>query len=245
MKAVDGVRQAVGKFRIGLVGPALRAHAGNRVRDRDGVIELLEHTEHHRAMRPRTVVRDIEVIAPGLGLEAGRTVGGDAVAKQAVDALERAALAELGRRIAVGPLAVQQIAHRTLLRFNNSAACRARVGRYRRGSGWSRSARSVEPRLRATCARCRIRAPPRSRRRSACRPRRRARPLRTPGASTVLASSPHGWPASNSAAAGAGHEVGRLRLGVGARDRELDALVLADRPVEHDALARRSRGARR
>ena len=39
------------------------------------------------------------------------------------------------------------------------------------------------------------------------------------------------------------HQVGRLDLRVGARDRELDALVRADRPPEDDALATRTRAA--
>ncbi len=53
-------------------------------------VELLERAVDQRAVRPRAAVRDIEMIAPGLGLEAGRAVGGDAVAEAAVGALELA-----------------------------------------------------------------------------------------------------------------------------------------------------------
>ena len=59
----------------------------------------------------------------------------------------------------------------------------------------------------------------------------------------MFASAPHGSPRSNSSAARDAHQVGRLDVDVRARDRELHALVLADRPVEHDALVRVARRA--
>ena len=74
-------------------------------------LELLERAVDQRAVRPRAAVRDIEVIAPGLGLEAGRAVGRDAVAEAAVGALEFAARAGFLRQLAVAPRAVDQNAH--------------------------------------------------------------------------------------------------------------------------------------
>ena len=56
-------------------------------------------------------MRHIEVVTPGLGGKSGGPVGGDAIAKDAVDALEAAGLGELRRRIALDPLAVEEIAH--------------------------------------------------------------------------------------------------------------------------------------
>ena len=52
----------------------------------------------------------------------------------------------------------------------------------------------------------------------------------------MLASAPQGCPASNSAAASRSHQSAAAHLRIGARDRELHALVLADRPAEHHAL---------
>ena len=54
---------------------------------------------------------DVEVIAPGFGLEAGRTVRRDAVAKAAVGAAKLAAGAGLLWKLAVAPRAVDQDAH--------------------------------------------------------------------------------------------------------------------------------------
>ena len=97
-----------GKRGIVLEGPALLLQAGDRVGDRDRAVELLQRAIDQRAVRPRAAVRDIEVIAAGLGLEAGRAVGGDAAAEDAVGALELAGLAGLLRQFAVAPLAVDQ-----------------------------------------------------------------------------------------------------------------------------------------
>ena len=58
-------------------------------------VELFQREENLRAVRPRAGIGDIEVIAPGLGRKAGRTVGGDAVAEHAVHALEIAGFADL------------------------------------------------------------------------------------------------------------------------------------------------------
>ena len=84
---------------------------------------------------------------------------------------------------------------------NTTAACRGRAGRDRRGSDWSRSARSGRGAPRAICARCRIPWRRRSRRRSGTSRRRRARSPRRPSSLAMLASAPHSLPASNSAAA--------------------------------------------
>src|SRR5262249_31577047 len=64
-----------------------------------------------RAVRPRTAVRDVEVIAPGFGIEAGRTIRRDAVAEPAVRAPELAAGAGLLWKLAVPPRTLDQNAH--------------------------------------------------------------------------------------------------------------------------------------
>src|SRR5262249_25626609 len=110
-ETVDRIGQTIRKLGIGLVGPALLAQARNRVRDGDRAFELLERPIDHGAMRPRAVMRDVEMIAARLGRKPGRAIGGDAVAKPAVDTLERAALGEFLRRIAFDPLTVAEIAH--------------------------------------------------------------------------------------------------------------------------------------
>ena len=53
----------------------------------------------------------------------------------------------------------------------------------------------------------------------------------------MFASAPHGWPLSNSRAARSRISAARLDVGVRLGDRELHALVRADRPVEDHALA--------
>ena len=106
----------------------------------------------------------------------------------------------------------------------------------RPGSGWSRSARSGAAASRATCARCRIRAakpkPPWvcMQASAACQAASDAEQLGHVGfrAAGLAGLEQRGGLAQ--------HQVGGLGLGIGARDRELDALVLADRPAEHDAL---------
>ena len=57
----------------------------------------------------------------------------------------------------------------------------------------------------------------------------------------MFASAPHGSPASNSHGGLEAHQVGRLDRRVRPRDRELHALVRADRPAEDDALRRVAR----
>ena len=72
-------------------------------------------------MRPRAAVRDIEMIAAGLGLEPRRAVRGDAIAEHAVDAFELAGLAGLLRELAVRPFAVDEYAHDTTAHEMNVA----------------------------------------------------------------------------------------------------------------------------
>src|SRR5262249_62336087 len=84
-------------------GPALRAQPRHGIGDGDGAVELLERAVDQRAVRPRTAVGDVEVVASGLRLEAGGAVGGDAVAEAAVGALELAAGAGLLRQLPVPP----------------------------------------------------------------------------------------------------------------------------------------------
>jgi hypothetical protein len=51
------------------------------------------------------------MITPRLGLEAGRAVRSDTVAKDAVSAIELAGLADLLRQVAVSPFAVDNDSH--------------------------------------------------------------------------------------------------------------------------------------
>ncbi len=69
-------------------------------------------------------MRDIEVIAPGLGLEAGRAVGGDAIAEAAIGAAKFAGLAGLLDQLLVAPLAVDQNAHYAASPRTSAAALR-------------------------------------------------------------------------------------------------------------------------
>ena len=117
------------------------------------------------------------------------------------------------------------------------------LGRRRRGSGWSRSARPGRAASRGTCARCRTPRRSRSRRASAGR---RSPPPTTPRPRAASPCSPRRRTARRDRTARAAliaHQVGRLDVDVRARDRKLHALVLADRPAEHDALVRVARRA--
>ena len=109
------------------------------------------------------------------------------------------------------------------------------LARRRPGSGSSRSAPPGRAASRGTSARCRSPRRSRSRRASA---RRRSRPPTTHRRPAASPCSPRAarLAASNSSAALEAHQVGRLDVDVRPRDRKLHALVLADRPVEDDAL---------
>ena len=143
-EAVDAVRRAIGKRRIVLERPALFAQARDSDGDADEAGELLECEKNLRAVRPRTGIGDIEVIAPGLGRKAGRTVGRDAVAEYAVHALEIAGFADLVDRIFVAPLAVNQHTHYAASPRTSAAAWRiaAMFARYDSGV---RSLNTAEP----------------------------------------------------------------------------------------------------
>src|SRR5262249_22781076 len=88
---------------IVLDGPALLPQSGDGIGDRDRAFELLDRSIDQRAVRPRTAVRDVEVVAPGFGLEAGRPVSRDAVAEAAVGAPELAAGAGFLRQLPSRP----------------------------------------------------------------------------------------------------------------------------------------------
>jgi Na+(H+)/acetate symporter ActP len=96
--------------------PAFRQH--QRIDDRDGnqVLKLFQFAEDQRAVRPGAGKRHVEVIAPGLRLEAafaggaGRTVGGDPVAELCGGPLETA-LRFLGVVPDVVPDTLNQHAH--------------------------------------------------------------------------------------------------------------------------------------
>src|SRR5215510_13888022 len=83
--------------------PALLPQSGDRIGDRDRAFEVLDRAIDQCAMCPWAAMRDVEVVAPGLGLEAGRTIRRDAVAEAAVGAPELAARAGFLRQLAVAP----------------------------------------------------------------------------------------------------------------------------------------------
>ncbi len=132
MEAVDLVGNAVRITRVAFERPAVLLEAGDRIGDGNQSLELLDRAIDQRAMRPRAAVRDIKMIAAGLGLEARRAVRGDAIAEHAVDALELAGLAGFLRQLAVGPFAVDKYAHDTAARDMNSCDYVGIVMRQRR-----------------------------------------------------------------------------------------------------------------
>src|SRR5262249_58910504 len=81
------------------------------MRGGDRALELLERAVDQGAVRPRAGMRDVEMVARRLRLEAGGAVRRDAVAEAAVGALELAGLAGLLRQLLVAPDAVDQYAH--------------------------------------------------------------------------------------------------------------------------------------
>src|SRR5262249_14005900 len=111
MEAIDGIRRAIRKRGIALECPALLLETRDGVGDRDRLLELLQRAIDQGAMRPRAAVRDVEVVAARLGLEAGRAVGRDAIAKPAVGAAELADAADFLGKLFVAPNALDQEAH--------------------------------------------------------------------------------------------------------------------------------------
>ena len=90
---IDLMQEALAVDRIGARRqfPAVLQHQRLDHRDGDRVLQLLQLAEDQGAVRPWAGQRDIEVVAPRLGLEARRTVGGDPVPERALLPLERAA----------------------------------------------------------------------------------------------------------------------------------------------------------
>ena len=111
LEAVHFIGNAIRIARIAREGPSLLLEPRHRVGHRDDVFELLERAIDQRPVRPGAAVRYIEMVAAGLGFEARRTVGADAVAKNAVGPLELSAFPGLLRQLAVGPLALDYNAH--------------------------------------------------------------------------------------------------------------------------------------
>jgi hypothetical protein len=70
VEAVDPVGNAVRITRVAFEGPAVLLETGDRIGDGNQSIELLDRAIDQRAMRPRAAMRDIKMIAAGLGLEA-------------------------------------------------------------------------------------------------------------------------------------------------------------------------------
>ena len=89
--------------------------------DADRAVELLDGAVDQHAVPPRALVRDVEVIAAGLGLVAGRAVGSDAVAENAFGAVQFAGLSGFCRKLLVDPIAVDQNTHDTAARDMNVA----------------------------------------------------------------------------------------------------------------------------
>src|SRR4029077_16707705 len=96
------------------VGPALTLRQ-IRLQDLDRAFERLELAHQHRAVRPWTGGCRDQHVTPGLGLEAGRAVATDAVAKTRVRA-HKAAVAARHPELCAGwvilvPDAVHEHAH--------------------------------------------------------------------------------------------------------------------------------------
>src|SRR5207253_40494 len=100
---------------------ALLAQSRDAVRDREGALQLLQREKDQHAVRPRAVPCHVEVIAAGLGLVARRAIGGDAITKHALDALEFAAGAGLLRQLLLAPDAVDQDAHTIFSTFGHGS----------------------------------------------------------------------------------------------------------------------------
>jgi hypothetical protein len=77
-EGIDRTRGTLRKVRVTPEQPALLADARQCIRN-DRAFELFERAEGQRAVRPGTIVRDIEMVASRLGLESRRTVRGDPV----------------------------------------------------------------------------------------------------------------------------------------------------------------------
>jgi len=113
-----GAEQVVRRPAVAILEfPAVFQHQRIDDRQRDQVFEPFQLAEDQRAMRPGAGERDIEMIAPGLGLEAafarraGRAFGGHPVAELRLGAFE---MAGGGFRVIpdVVPDAVNEHAHR-------------------------------------------------------------------------------------------------------------------------------------
>jgi hypothetical protein len=70
MEAVDLVGNAIRITRVAFKRPAVLLEAGDRIGDGNQSLELLDRAIDQRAVRPRAAMRDIKMIAAGLGLEA-------------------------------------------------------------------------------------------------------------------------------------------------------------------------------
>jgi hypothetical protein len=70
VEAVDLIGNAIRIAGVAFEGPAVLLEAGNRVGDRDEAGKFLDRAVDQGAMRPRTAVRDVKVIAARFGLEA-------------------------------------------------------------------------------------------------------------------------------------------------------------------------------
>jgi hypothetical protein len=77
--------------------------------ERDRRFEALQLAHQHGAVGPGAGRRGDQLVAPGLGLEAGRAVARDSIAKHRIRPQELPAGA--GRRVVVEPDAVYQHAH--------------------------------------------------------------------------------------------------------------------------------------
>ena len=123
METVHRVGSTVRKAGIVLERPTVLLQAWNCVSNRDQAIESLERAIDQGAVGPRAAVRDVEVIAPGLGFEPRRPIGCNAVAKSTVDTAEFPAAAGLLKKLLVAPNPVDQHTHGSPL--NSQSQCDA------------------------------------------------------------------------------------------------------------------------
>ena len=93
--------------------PTVVGHVPVHHRHGDGVFQFLEFAEDERPVGPGAGVGQVQMVTPGLGLEAGRSVGRHPVADSRLGAL-KGALAAAWNAIR-RPLAVNQLAHGLLL----------------------------------------------------------------------------------------------------------------------------------
>src|SRR5262249_13884199 len=110
-EAADRVGRAFRELRITPKCPSLLTNTGQRIAHTDSAFQLLQCAKNQGTMSPRTVVRYVQMIAAGLGLESRGAIGRDPIAKTAVRALECAARVGFGRKLSFTPSAINENSH--------------------------------------------------------------------------------------------------------------------------------------